>query len=694
MANLVEFLAAGITDALGRPLAQGQVTAYLKGTTVRTRLYADEDATVPLPTPAILDDAGVIAAYATTPLTIRIEDKNGALVRTIPVWSATAAYADQVSFRLPDGAMSALSATDVDAAFASWLTSWGGSNWRYLRSEDGAVARYGKDKWGEVFDILDFGATGDGSTDDTTAFDAAVAAMPAAGGQLYLPGGHHYRFTAGVTLDSKTGITVRGDGDTIISTGQTSGAVLTVTDCQRVSVDGLRLLGNADTVVGHTGTGIAVTGTSGYIRISHCSFAGLTAGRGFQTGIDAEVNVAWIEKCDFTDILRDTASSVGIAINLETVTNVLTQGNYIDGSAGNVGVFLGSAAYGCVIGHNMITGALGAGLQISGGSDHAIAHNCLTLCRDGIEVDGSSAGLAFGPNTISAPTRHGMNFQGSVNVSISGVFVFSASGDGFHYEGSTANECHNLSGCLAIDAGLSGFSLKANTDSYLAGCRAITCSRGGSGVSPGFDVSSGSGNFGQNTVLSSCDSLGPDMLAALRVQSNLITDGEVHVMGCNFPPTNSGYSILGPGGGATDNGTLSLPKAATWQDGFRTGGWAQISAAAVSTINLSLGESGYTFSNQGAGATNITFVLPLLLNTEETNGLEYVFCRNFATDTGTISLTVQATNYIACNPSSVAATDALHVAGPNTTVWVGGTGTNASALVRVWSIGNTWFAIY
>ena len=46
---------------------------------------------------------------------------------------------------------------------------------------------------GAPVNVLDFGATGDGSTDDTPAFNSAITAMYAAGrSQLYIPAGTYY----------------------------------------------------------------------------------------------------------------------------------------------------------------------------------------------------------------------------------------------------------------------------------------------------------------------------------------------------------------------------------------------------------------------------------------------------------------------------------------------------------------------
>src|SRR4051812_20727755 len=58
-----------------------------------------------------------------------------------------------------------------------------------------------------IIDVKEHGASGDGTTDDTTAIQAAAAA--ATNGVLYFPAGR-YRVTSTISVSTRT--TVRGDG--------------------------------------------------------------------------------------------------------------------------------------------------------------------------------------------------------------------------------------------------------------------------------------------------------------------------------------------------------------------------------------------------------------------------------------------------------------------------------------------------
>lgn len=62
----------------------------------------------------------------------------------------------------------------------------------------------------DVTNVKDYGATGDGVVDDTTAIAAAIAALPSSNGTLYFPAGV-YR-SSGFSITGKTNLSIIGDG--------------------------------------------------------------------------------------------------------------------------------------------------------------------------------------------------------------------------------------------------------------------------------------------------------------------------------------------------------------------------------------------------------------------------------------------------------------------------------------------------
>lgn len=89
----------------------------------------------------------------------------------------------------------------------------GASSVSFVPAGTGAVARTAQDKMRESVSVLDFGAVGDGVTDDTAAIQAAVNSFPSGGGSVYLPRGT-YKITSQITV-AQNGMRVFGDGPRI-----------------------------------------------------------------------------------------------------------------------------------------------------------------------------------------------------------------------------------------------------------------------------------------------------------------------------------------------------------------------------------------------------------------------------------------------------------------------------------------------
>lgn len=96
-----------------------------------------------------------------------------------------------------------------------------------------------------------YGAVGDGSTDDSTAFRAALSSVPSAGGALYIPPGS---YKASLTVTGREDVMILGAGTgSIIKPA--SGTAITIAQCHRVHVMNLQLSG------GNGGaTGLDITG--------------------------------------------------------------------------------------------------------------------------------------------------------------------------------------------------------------------------------------------------------------------------------------------------------------------------------------------------------------------------------------------------------------------------------------------------
>lgn len=101
------------------------------------------------------------------------------------------------------------------------------------------------------YNVKVYGATGDGSTDDTSAIQSAISAIPSTGGTLYIPAGT-YKISSAVEL--KSNLVVQGDGIdcTKIAQSGTSANGLHATNAANVDVRDLRVGGPA------SGTGVGI----------------------------------------------------------------------------------------------------------------------------------------------------------------------------------------------------------------------------------------------------------------------------------------------------------------------------------------------------------------------------------------------------------------------------------------------------
>ena len=143
------------------------------------------------------------------------------------------------------------------------------------------------------FNVVSYGATGDGTTDDTAAVTAAIAALTTAGrGVLYFPAGR-YSTTGGFTLSVPC--EVRGDGaeafdgseivTRVICTSST--AVLFTVSTDQARFSDLALACTAAT----PSAGSAVLVDSSYIH-QRCDFENITV-RGFYDNLDVKVGAHW-----------------------------------------------------------------------------------------------------------------------------------------------------------------------------------------------------------------------------------------------------------------------------------------------------------------------------------------------------------------------------------------------------------------
>ena len=210
------------SDSLGTPLAGGTLTTYIAGTTTLTNTWQDEALTTANTNPIVLDSRGECVLWLSSSVTYKLVLKNAVGVTQ---WTV-----DNVS-----GSDNGLQL--VTALSATLAASGGAALIGYTQGGAGTVATTVQSKLRETVSVKDFGAKGDGTTDDATSFVAALTYLRGltSGGTLYIPPGVYAVSTVAfqwATGGSNITLNIQGAGQraTILKKlGATTSAVLDLT---------------------------------------------------------------------------------------------------------------------------------------------------------------------------------------------------------------------------------------------------------------------------------------------------------------------------------------------------------------------------------------------------------------------------------------------------------------------------------
>ena len=186
------------SSAAGVPMASGTLTVYLAGTTTPTSTWQDSALATANSNPITLDARGECVLWLDSAITYKFVLKNAAGVTQ---WTG-----DNITGAASVGMLGNFSASGGSALVG------------FIQSGAGAVARTAQDKMRDSVSVKDFGAVGDGVTDDTAAIQAAVdhaevllvayLTPQGPGASVFFPDGS-YLLTSPVTITS-SGIALHG----------------------------------------------------------------------------------------------------------------------------------------------------------------------------------------------------------------------------------------------------------------------------------------------------------------------------------------------------------------------------------------------------------------------------------------------------------------------------------------------------
>lgn len=266
---------------------------------------------------------------------------------------------------------------------------------------------------GSSLNVRDYGAVGDGTTDDAAAFQAAVNAASAStdAKRVYVPhAGSGY--VIGTTITIPSGVIVYGDNlwgqelsrikpkaaftDPIFkSDGYSTGRVL------RIGICGLFIDGSSTTL-----TAIQVRCQESifqHLTIKNCFTYGLHLG-GYGSGASEQALNNHITDCYLSGIIATTEFFDGIFIDYYSADNTLTQ-NYVEATK-DAGIR--SRGYNNKITNNHIYsvagtgGGVGCGIYVETSSDQDISQNYVELCAaEGVICAGGGSDVETLAGTIS-----------------------------------------------------------------------------------------------------------------------------------------------------------------------------------------------------------------------------------------------------------------------------------------------------
>lgn len=254
------------------------------------------------------------------------------------------------------------------------------------------------------YNVRTYGAVGDGTTDDTAAIVAAIAACPA-WGTVYFPIGT-YKITSTISLGKSLrllGASAYPGLGSVVSMATNNTTAFAQTGIYFLSIDSM-LITNAGTAA--SGRGVYALSSVNITRSAINSFYDNL----FVDGVSGAAYFCFIDESEF-----DSAGRTGIYLDGK-VNNIRIRGARLSSNVN--GLYASGGIYGMTIEDSDVEDNTGVGILIDGtGSSQTTNSVRIAGCYIAANGTGATAGVSLGPTTqVQGVTIEDCFFEGAISV--------------------------------------------------------------------------------------------------------------------------------------------------------------------------------------------------------------------------------------------------------------------------------------
>ena len=313
----------------------------------------------------------------------------------------------------------------LDAKENATLTGVDSVNVDYTPSGTGVVETTVQAKLRDFISVTDFGAVGDGSTDDTAAIQACIDSIESTGGTVFFPLGT-YNIGA-VTIGTSSNVCLDGGGSAVLALVGTSAGFTASGTVSNLTIRGFTAVGDSTSTNGQAFYQTTTPSTINNLSIHNNNISEIQIGITVSSengGSCTDVNIY----NNHIDTTYGTIGGTGYGIHVATADNVsmyaLVHDNIITGSTRHA--IYAARGDNVIIENNIIYGhraatadnSLRAAIGIGRGSNRLITGNLIEGAYDGaIHVNRADA-TAIADDTVISNNRivHNMNNVGQITV--------------------------------------------------------------------------------------------------------------------------------------------------------------------------------------------------------------------------------------------------------------------------------------